>query len=209
VSGNVSLYNETNGVAIPPTPAIGGVGLVAEVAKTATLAFKAAGEMILLAGPLASWGQHLGQSVWLRDIAGQEDGPPPPVDLAHEKRVGDFVRVLIREGLVTAVHDLSDGGLAVALAEMAIASGIGATINEPNGTSPVPVFFGEDQGRYLLTAGRERLDILQERANHANIFLPRIGNTGGSELKLGAASGISVASLRKAHETWFPAYMAG
>ena len=98
-------------------------------AAFATLAFKAEGEIILLAGAPPTWGTHLGQSVYLREILGREDGPPPPVDLAHEKRVGDFVRGLIREGKVTAVHDLSDGGLAVALAEMAIASGIGATID--------------------------------------------------------------------------------
>ena len=95
----------------------------------ATLAFKAEGEAILLVGAPPSWGTHLGQSIYLREILGREDGPPPPVDLAHEKRVGDFVRGLIRDGCVTAVHDLSDGGLAVALAEMAMASGIGATVN--------------------------------------------------------------------------------
>ena len=143
VSGNVSLYNETNGEAILPTPAIGGVGLIDDWRKSATLAFKAEGEAILLAGAPPGWGTHLGQSLYLREILGREDGPPPPVDLAHEKRVGDFVRGLIRDGLVTAVHDLSDGGLAVALAEMAMASGIGATVDEPDGRS----------GRRLLRRG--------------------------------------------------------
>ena len=209
VSGNVSLYNETNGVAIPPTPAIGGVGLVADIKATATLGFKAEGEMILLAGAPPTWGTHLGQSVWLRDIADREDGPPPPVDLAHEKRVGDFVRDLIRDKLVTAVHDLSDGGLAVALAEMAMASGIGATVNQIADHAAVEVFFGEDQGRYLLTADAGSIDVLQERATHAKVFLPWIGNTGGTDLKLGDSRAISVAMLRKAHETWFPAFMAG
>jgi phosphoribosylformylglycinamidine synthase II len=208
VSGNVSLYNETNGTAIPPTPAIGGVGLVADIGATATLAFKAEGHAILLAGPSAAWGQHLGQSVWLRDIAGQEAGPPPPVDLAHEKRVGDFILAAIRDGAVSAVHDLSDGGLAVAVAEMAMASGIGARIDAPAG-APVAAFFGEDQARYLLTADPEMVEILNNRASRTNIFLSHIGRTGGAELKLGAARGISVASLRKAHESWFPAFMAG
>jgi phosphoribosylformylglycinamidine synthase len=209
VSGNVSLYNETNGAAIPPTPAIGGVGLVADVAQTATLAFKAAGEMILLAGAPPELGTHLGQSVWVREIEGREEGPPPPVDLAHEKRVGDFVRALIRDGLVTAVHDLSDGGLAVVLTEMAIASGIGATVAQPNAMNPVGVFFGEDQGRYLITAVRDNLEILQKRANAAGVFMPWIGNTGGVDLKLGDSRAISLARLREAHEAWFPAYMAG
>jgi phosphoribosylformylglycinamidine synthase subunit PurL len=209
VSGNVSLYNETNGVAIPPTPAIGGVGLVNDIEVTASLAFKAEGEMILLAGAPPSWGTHLGQSVWLREIHGREEGPPPPVDLAHEKRVGDFVRNLIRDGLVTAVHDLSDGGLAAALAEMAMASGIGAMVNSVTDKSPASVFFGEDQGRYLITADPDRIDVLQGRAKQAKVFLPWIGNTGGTDLKLGDSRAISIATLREAHETWFPAFMAG
>ena len=124
VSGNVSLYNETMGSGIPPTPAIGGVGLVEDVAKTASLAFKAAGEDIWLVGGAPGW---LGRSAWLATVAGREEGAPPPVDLAAERRNGEFVASLIRDGKVSAVHDLSDGGLAVALAEMAMAGGIGAT----------------------------------------------------------------------------------
>ena len=120
VSGNVSLYNETMGTGIPPTPAIGGVGLIEDVAKAATLAFKAAGEDVLLVGGAPRW---LGRSAWLATVAGREEGAPPPVDLAAERRNGEFVASLIREGRVSAVHDLSDGGLAVALAEMAIAGG--------------------------------------------------------------------------------------
>src|SRR6266540_1772451 len=125
VSGNVSLYNETNGRGILPTPSIGGVGLLDDFTKSATLAFKAAGEAILLIGDTQGW---LGQSVYLRDICGREEGAPPPVDLAAEKRNGDCVRGMIHAGTATAVHDLSDGGLLIALAEMAMASGIGAKL---------------------------------------------------------------------------------
>ena len=128
VSGNVSLYNETNGRGILPTPTIGGVGLLADWSRMARIGFAAPDQLILLVGAPASGGTHLGQSIYLRDIHGRTDGPPPPVDLAHEKRVGDFVRSLIERGIATAVHDLSDGGLAVALAEMAMASGIGAEV---------------------------------------------------------------------------------
>ena len=128
VSGNVSLYNETNGRAILPTPTIGGVGLIDDFTKSMTIAFKTEGEAILLIGDTRGW---LGQSLYLRDICGREDGAPPPVDLAAERRHGDLVRGLIRDGLVTAVHDTSDGGLLVALAEMAIASGIGAVVEAP------------------------------------------------------------------------------
>ena len=107
----------------------------------------------------------------MRDIHGRGDGPPPPVDLAHEKKAGDFVRALIRDGVATAVHDLSDGGLAVALAEMAMASGIGATVNQLNDLSPIPVFFGEDQGRYLVTIPRDKVDwFFESRIEGTGLF---------------------------------------
>src|SRR5580692_3045844 len=133
VSGNVSLYNETNGRAILPTPSIGGVGLLDDFTASATLAFKATGEAILLVGETRG---ALGQSLYLRDICGREEGAPPPVDLAAERRNGDFVRALIAEALATAVHDVSDGGLAVAVAEMAMAAGIGADLSLAFGTLP-------------------------------------------------------------------------
>ena len=206
VSGNVSLYNETNGEAIPPTPAIGGVGLLADWRRSATLAFKAAGEAILLAGAPPGWGTWLGQSLYLRDVLGREEGPPPPVDLAHEKRVGDFVRALVRDGLVTAVHDLSDGGLAVALAEMAMASGLGAAIGQPE--NPVAAFFGEDQGRYLVTTPSHRRDEITARAEGAGVPLAALGMTGGAALNLGKARPTPIAALKELHEGWFPHFMA-
>jgi phosphoribosylformylglycinamidine synthase II len=209
VSGNVSLYNETNGAAIPPTPAIGGVGLLDDLSKFATLAFKAEGEAILLIGAPPAWGTHLGQSIYLREVLGREDGPPPPVDLAREKRVGDFVRGLVRTGKVSAVHDLSDGGLAIALAEMAIASGIGATGTLPDGLAVLPAFFGEDQGRYLVTVRRDDCAELLTRAETAGVSMASIGMTGGSDLHFGEIISISVAKLGEAYETWFPAYMKG
>ena len=149
VSGNVSLYNETNGRAILPTPSIGGVGLLDDFTKSATLAFKRAGEAILLIGETTGW---LGQSMYLREICGREDGAPPPVDLIEERENGDFVRALILDGTATAAHDLSDGGLPVALAEMAMASGIGATLDDAPDDIPAHAYwFGEDQARYLVT----------------------------------------------------------
>ena len=207
VSGNVSLYNETDGVAIPPTPAIGGVGLLRDLSLMTTLAFKAKGEDIFLIGAPPSWGSHLSQSIWLREILSREDGPPPPVDLAHEKAVGDFVRRLIHERLATAVHDVSDGGLAVALAEMAIAGNVGAVIDQPPGPSPTAAFFGEDQGRYLVTARRSRA--LLSRARRLKIPAVRVGKTGGADLQLGNASAISLGELRRVHEGWFPSFMDG
>jgi phosphoribosylformylglycinamidine synthase len=212
VSGNVSLYNETNGQGILPTPTIGGVGLLPDWSKMARIGFAAEGQPILLFGAHNARGSHLGQSIYLRDLFGRADGPPPPVDLAHERRVGDLVRALIREGIATAVHDLSDGGLAVGLAEMAIASGIGADVPDVVDYSPAKQWFGEDQGRYLVTIALDPNEddfvALLARAKAANVFSPWIGTTGGTALKLGEAT-IPVADLRDAHEAWFPRYMAG
>ena len=145
----------------------------------------------------------------MRDLHGRSDGPPPPVDLAHERAVGDFVRGLIRDGVATAVHDLSDGGLAVAVAEMAMASGIGASIDLPGGADPVAVWFGEDQGRYLVTI-RDDTDLLRgigDKARAGGFMAHHIGTTGGTELKLAGARAISVAELETAHEAWFPGFM--
>src|SRR6266436_1908181 len=149
VSGNVSLYNETNGHAILPTPTIGGVGLLEDFRKSVSLAFKAAGELVLLIGETKGW---LGQSVYLRDVCGREEGAPPPVDLSAEKRNGRVVRGMIHAGTATAVHDVSDGGLLIALAEMAIASGIGAQLlAAPASIVQHAFWFGEDQARYVVT----------------------------------------------------------
>jgi phosphoribosylformylglycinamidine synthase II len=203
VSGNVSLYNETNGRAILPTPAIGGVGLIDDFTKSATLAFKAADQAILLVGEASGW---LGQSLYLRDICGREEGAPPPVDLAAERRNGDFVRALIGEGLASAVHDLSDGGLLVALAEMAMASGIGAALD----LAPFAAhafWFGEEQARYVVTAAAPAAETIMARARTAGVPVRRIGTTGGNALTPKDDRPILVAKLRESFESWFPAYM--
>ncbi len=210
VSGNVSLYNETNGRGILPTPTIGGVGLLPDWSKMARIGFAAEGEAILLFGAPHWWGTHLGQSIYLRDLFGRREGTPPPVDLDHEKKVGDLVRILIRDGIATAVHDLSSGGLALGLAEMAMTSGIGAKVNQLDGGDPIPLFFGEDQGRYLVTMSRDNLDKFYEEVYpYAGVFAPWIGNTGGTTLTLGEARPVPVADLKAAHESWFPNYMQG
>jgi phosphoribosylformylglycinamidine synthase subunit PurL len=204
VSGNVSLYNETNGKAILPTPTIGAVGLLDDFAKSMTLAFKAEDEAILLVGETPGW---LGQSLYLREVCGREQGAPPPVDLAAERRHGDFIRGLIGSGLVTAVHDVSDGGLLVALAEMAMASGIGAVLEAPSGVAPHGFWFGEDQARYVVTA--KDPNAIAERANAAGIKLTRLGATGGAFLTLEGAQPMPIVEIKKRFESWLPAYMTG
>jgi phosphoribosylformylglycinamidine synthase subunit PurL len=203
VSGNVSLYNETNGSGILPTPAIGGVGLIDDAAKSMSLAFKRAGEAILLAGETKG---HLGCSLYLREIAGRDEGAPPPVDLAAERRNGDAVRAAILAGGVTACHDLADGGLLVALAEMVMAGGVGASVAAPPSPSPLAFWFGEDQGRYVLATTDP--DGLTARLRAAGVPVLLLGVTEGDALTVAGTSAISSAELRRINEAWLPAYMA-
>jgi len=207
VSGNVSLYNETQGRGILPTPSIGGVGLIDDVGKSVGVAFAAAGEAIVLVGESRGW---LGQSVYLAQTCGREDGAPPPVDLACERRNGDAVRAAILKGAVTACHDLSDGGLAVALAEMAMAAGVGAQIAD--GPADMPAhgwWFGEDQARYILTCRKADAPSILSAFAAAGVPAAAIGETGGDALRLGAERPISLLDLSKAHENWLPDYMRG
>ena len=205
VSGNVSLYNETSGRAILATPTIGGVGLVDDFTKSTTLAFKAAEEAILLVGETTGW---LGQSLYLREICEREEGAPPPVDLAAERRNGDFVRALIDEGMATAAHDVADGGLLVALAEMAIASGIGADLDRAPPAAHA-FWFGEDQARYIVTVKASVAEKLMARARSADVPIRQLGFTGGNALTLQDERPILVSDLRERFEGWLPAYMAG
>ncbi len=207
VSGNVSLYNETNGRAILPTPTIGAVGVLGDFRKSASIAFKAEGEPILLVGDTKGW---LGQSLYLRDICGREEGAPPPVDLAAERRNGELVRALIEAGVATAVHDLSDGGLLVALAEMAMASGIGAVLDRPTAALPAhAIWFGEDQGRYLVTVAPHRLAEVSALLGGRPIAVRQIGLTGGTALALPGERPILIKALTDRFEKWLPTYMSG
>ncbi len=207
VSGNVSLYNETNGRAILPTPTIGGVGLIEDFTKAASIAFKAADEIILLIGETQGW---LGQSLYLREICGREEGAPPPVDLAAERRNGDLVRALIAEGIASAVHDLSDGGLLVALAEMGMASGIGARLYASPMLLPEHAFwFGEDQARYAVTVQPGDAEAVVARIKADGVPVRRIGATHGNALTLPGVPPILLRRLSERFEGWLPAYMAG
>jgi len=208
VSGNVSLYNETNGRAILPTPTIGGVGVLDDFTKSATLAFKAPDESIFMVGFMRGW---LGQSLYLRDICGREEGAPPPVELALERRTGDLVRRFIREGLVTAVHDVSDGGLLVALAEMAMASGLGVQAENfwMADLPPHAFWFGEEQGRYVVTVPRPAIAAVAAQAAAGQVSLQYLGYTGGAALTIPGERPILISDLKNRFEGWFPAYMAG
>jgi phosphoribosylformylglycinamidine synthase len=205
VSGNVSLYNETNGQAIPPTPAVGGVGLVPDLAYAATLALKAEGNLLVAIGREAG---HLGQSLYQLIVTGKLEGAPPPVDLADEIKAGNLVRALIREDKVRAVHDVSDGGLLVAIAEMALAGEIGVQLFPYEGKLPVhAAWFGEDQGRYVVEATPGLAEEIIERARLLALPARVVGRVGGDGLTLKSEAALALADLRGAHEGWFPGYM--
>jgi len=206
VSGNVSLYNETNGAAIPPTPAIGGVGLIPDVAHMAHLGLRAEGDLLVLVGREAG---HLGQSLYQHIVTGKLEGAPPQVDLADEIKAGNLVRTLIREGKVAAVHDVSDGGLLVAIAEMALAGEIGVQLFPYEGKLPAhAAWFGEDQGRYVLEAAPALAEEIIERARLLALPARVIGRVGGAALALKGESGLNLSDLRAENEAWLPTYMA-
>ena len=207
VSGNVSLYNETNGQGILPTPAIGGVGLIEDYTTSSTIAFKAEGEAIILVGDTTD---NMGQTAYLSIIEGREEGAPPHVDLAKERLAGDRIRGLIRGGHITASHDLSDGGLAVGLAEMAMAGRMGANIDGLAlvHDNPLAALYAEDQARYLVTAPKGSAPAVVQELQEAGVSARIIGRTGGKDLTVGSLMSISVEGMRQAHENWFPAFMA-
>jgi len=202
VSGNVSLYNETNGAAIPPTPTVGGVGLLTEYSHRADFAGMKAGDTLVLIGSNAG---ELGASIYLREVLGREDGAPPPVDLALERATGDFVRGLIRSGQVKVVHDLSDGGLVVAAADMALASGVGLTLDATSPGNAHPFLFGEDQARYLIAT--DAPEPLLKAAADAGLHASVAGQAGGEAFASRDLFSIPLAKLRSAHEDWMPGYM--
>lgn len=206
VSGNVSLYNETNGEAIPPTPAVGGVGLIPNLDFFSTLKGAKEGDTLILIGETTGW---LGASVYLSEIMSREDGAPPPVDLQTEKLNGDYIRKLIRNRRVNAVHDCSDGGLAIAACEMAFASNIGVSLQaSPDGPTH-GWLFGEDQARYLVAVEKNSVNPVVSTALAKGIAAEIVGKVGGDRITAVGGFDVSLSGLRQKHEEWLPGLMAG
>jgi phosphoribosylformylglycinamidine synthase subunit PurL len=206
VSGNVSLYNETNGIGIPPTPAIGGVGLIPDWTKTADIAAKTAGNLLIAIGHEDG---HLGQSIYQLTTTAKSEGAPPPVDLSAEIKAGNLIRALIREGKARAVHDISDGGLLVAIAEMALKGDIGVELFPYEGKLPAHAsWFGEDQGRYVVEVTPSLGEEIIERARLLSLPARIVGRVGGDALVLKGEPELKLALLRAAHEAWLPQFMS-
>jgi len=204
VSGNVSLYNETNGQAIPPTPTVGAVGLLTDYRRRAGYGSMKAGDSLILIGDTRG---ELGSSLYLREILGAEEGAPPPVDLAAERRNGELVRALIGEGLVETVHDLSDGGLIAAAAEMALASRVGLQLAPAPDLPAHAWLFGEDQGRYLLAVSADRERDILDRAAAAGVPASVVGRAGGENFVSAGLFDLPLEQVRDTNERWAPAFM--
>lgn len=204
VSGNVSLYNETNGVAIPPTPTVGAVGLLTDYDQRVGFNSLKSGQVLVLIGETVG---ELGSSLYLREVHGIEAGKPPKVDLSVEKCNGDFVRDLIRSKTAKAVHDLSDGGLLPAAFDMASASGVGIELKNPTDLEDHVFAFAEDQARYLIAVDEASAHLVLAKAAEAGVPALTIGVAGGSDLSLTGVMSLSLSELKTANERWLPEFM--
>ncbi len=202
ISGNVSLYNETSGVAVQPTPAIGGVGVIADVSLAMGSSFLSANEAIILIGATTG---HIGASIYLREIENSEAGAPPAVNLENERKNGDFVRNLIEKQMLTACHDIADGGLYVAIAEMAMKKSIGADVTIKTAIPLFAFMFGEDQSRYIIVT--KNADEILDAAKKANILAQLIGHTISAPIISLNGEAIDIAELKAANEGTIPALM--
>ncbi|MFY8163739.1 MAG: phosphoribosylformylglycinamidine synthase subunit PurL, partial [Brevundimonas sp.] len=208
VSGNVSLYNETNGAAIPPTPTVGAVGLLTNYDVVVGFGGMVEGDVLVLIGETRG---ELGSSIYLREVLGREDGAPPPVDLALERKTGDFVREQIEAGALTCVHDLSDGGLIGAAADIALASDCGVELDGGPDAHAHARLFGEDQARYLVAVADATEVIAAAQA--AGLRASVVGRARGRDFASGSPAGdlfrLPLDHLREMHESWMPTWIEG
>ena len=206
VSGNVSLYNETNGKGINPTPVIGGVGLIKDLNHFSTPLIKRENDVVILIGKTDG---YLGQSIYAKEILNNTSGLPPRVNLENEKKIGDVVRDLINIQKIDTVHDISDGGLLIALAEMCIAGNIGVKLDLNKEEMKIKYLFGEDQGRYIISVPKSFLSSTIKTLEGKGIYSQNIGETRGKKIIINEQDQISIETLRDLHEKWFKEYMEG
>ena len=203
ISGNVSLYNETNGVGIKPTPTIGGVGLIQDVNNTMTYGLKSSDSLLIVVGETKG---HIHQSALCHDILHLKKGPPPTMNLQEEKKNSFFIRGLIEKKLVQSAHDVSDGGIALAIAEMCMAGTIGAKISTNLiGAERVKYLFGEDQARYIIEIKNEDLNNLVQMAKEHEISMTQLGSTNLEQFAIDEIK-ISVDEMIKLNNNWFYNY---
>ncbi len=199
ISGNVSLYNETNGVGIYPTPVIGGVGLIRDLSKTMTIDFKSEGNIVFVIGESRN---HLGNSQYLSIVKNREDGGPPTINLEEELKNGEFVLNCVNQNTFQSVHDLGEGGLLIAIAEMCLAGNKGINIDIKKEFLH-GYFFGEDQARYLVEVSKDKLNNFENQARDHNVQIEKVGVIEGSSLKIESIGEIDIKALSRHHTDWF------
>ena len=204
VSGNVSFYNGTNQKNIFPTPVIGGVGLINELSKPINHKITGQNNIIILIGKTFG---HLEQSCFLKENFSIVDGNPPEINLSNEKNNGEAILKLISTGLLNSVHDVSNGGLIVALSEMAIGTNFGLKIEKPKKLrNKIEYFFGEDQGRYIIEIKRESLDKIQKLLQTSNIYYEILGITQKGFFEIQDELKIPINALSKVNNQWYNNY---
>ena len=205
VSGNVSFYNETKDKGIKPTPSIGGVGLIKNYKKMVTMDLKEVNNLIIVVGKTEG---HLDQSIFARNILSEKKGPPPEINLFNEKNNGETILQLIEESLVKSVHDISLGGIIIALAKMCIKGKKGVKINKINTlVNKFQYFFGEDQGRYIIETNKNNLKKVKEILNNNSVYYNELGIVIEKDIIIDNEPVLAVDELILSSKKWLKEYM--
>ena len=205
VSGNVSFYNETKDIGIKPTPTIGGVGLIKDYKKMISMDFKKEGNLVLILGKTEG---HLDQSIFAKEILTEKKGPPPSINLFNEKNIGETILKLIDQNLIDACHDVSLGGILIAISKMCIKGKKGIKINPIKGLiNKFEYFFGEDQGRYVIELSKKNLENTKQILEENSVHYDEIGTVDKSKIVFDNKINLSVDDLEKENITWLRKYM--
>ena len=206
VSGNVSFYNQTKNIGIKPTPAIGGVGLIKDYKKMVTMNLKQTDNILLVVGKTEG---DLNQSLFSRDILNEKNGPPPEINLFNEKNNGETILKLIDKKLIKSSHDISLGGIIIALSKMCIKGKKGATLKKPNYLmNEFEYLFGEDQGRYIIEIEKNNLKNVTEILEKNSVHYDELGTVNENELIINDKSKVTIDELIKSHTNWLTNYMS-
>ena len=206
VSGNVSFYNQTKDKGIKPTPSIGGVGLIKNYKKMITMDFKKIDNFVLVIGKTEG---HLDQSIFARDILNEKNGPPPEINLFNEKNNGETILSLIEKNYIKSVHDVSLGGIMIAVAKMCIKGKKGIKLKKPNYLiNQFEYFFGEDQGRYIIEIEKENFDKIKEILNKSSIHYDMLGILTENDIFIDSKSKVSIDELIASNTSWLTNYMS-
>ena len=206
VSGNVSFYNQTKNIGIKPTPAIGGVGLIKNYKNMVTMDLKQTDNILLVVGKTEG---DLDQSLFARDVLNEKNGPPPEINLFNEKNNGETILKLIDKKLIKSSHDVSLGGIIIALSKMCIKGKKGATLKKPNYLiNEFEYLFGEDQGRYIIEIEKNNFKNVTEIIEKNSVHYDELGTVNENELVINDKSKVTIDELIKSHTNWLTNYMS-